>query len=112
MMILGVIGILYGAKLAFAQTNLKRLIAYTSISHVGFILLGIFAFNELAYQGVMMQMIVMGITTGALFIIAGQIEERLQTGNIDRMVVKVLLHKIFTQIPRQNRDIERTQGFT
>lgn len=85
MMILGVIGILYGAKLAFAQTNLKRLIAYTSVSHVGFILLGIFAFNELAYQGVMMQMIVLGITTGALFIIAGQIEERMQTGNIDRM---------------------------
>jgi NADH-quinone oxidoreductase subunit M len=84
-MIVGVAGILYGAKLAYAQTNLKRLISYTSISHVGFLLIGIFAFNELAYQGVMMMMIVLGITTAGLFIISGQIEERMHTSNIDRI---------------------------
>ena len=50
-MLLGVVGILYGAKLAFAQTDLKRLVAYTSVSHMGFVILGVFAFNEIAYQG-------------------------------------------------------------
>jgi NADH-quinone oxidoreductase subunit M len=82
---LGVLGILYGAKLAFAQTDLKRLIAYTSVSHMGFVILGIFSFNELAYQGVVMQMIAHGISTGALFIMAGQLTERIHTRDITRM---------------------------
>ncbi len=84
-MLLGVIGILYGAKLAFAQTDLKRLVAYTSVSHMGFIILGIYAFNEIAYQGVVMQMIAHGISTGALFIIVGQIYERLHSHDLNRM---------------------------
>jgi len=84
-MALGVIGILYGAKLAFAQTDLKRLIAYTSVSHMGFVMLGIFSFNELAYQGVVMQMIAHGISTGALFIMAGQLSERIHTRDINQM---------------------------
>lgn len=84
-MILGVIGILYGAKLAFAQTDLKRLVAYTSVSHMGFVILGVFAFNELAYQGVVVQMIAHGISTGALFILVGQLYERIHTRDISRM---------------------------
>jgi len=84
-MILGVVGILYGAKLAFAQTDLKRLIAYTSVSHMGFVILGIYAFNEIAYQGVVMQILAHGISTGALFIIAGQLIERLHHRDIERM---------------------------
>ena len=84
-MILGVVSILYGAKLAFAQTDLKRLIAYISVSHMGFILLGIYAFNEMAMQGVVMQMIVHGISTGALFIIAGALHERIKTRDIEQM---------------------------
>ena len=84
-MALGVIGILYGAKLAFAQTDLKRLIAYTSVSHMGFVMLGVFSFNELAYQGVVMQMIAHGISTGALFIMAGQLSERIHTRDINQM---------------------------
>jgi len=84
-MALGVIGILYGAKLAFAQTDLKRLIAYTSVSHMGFVILGVFSFNELAYQGVVMQMIAHGISTGALFIMAGQLSERIHTREIQKM---------------------------
>ena len=84
-MLLGVVGILYGAKLAFAQTDLKRLIAYTSVSHMGFVILGVFAFNEIAYQGVVMQMIAHGISTGALFILAGQLHERIHTRDIDKM---------------------------
>ena len=84
-MILGVIGILYGAKLAFAQTDLKRLIAYTSVSHMGFVILGVYAFNEIASQGVVMQILAHGISTGALFIVAGQLMERIHHRDIDQM---------------------------
>ncbi len=84
-MLLGVVGILYGAKLAFAQTDLKRLVAYTSVSHMGFVIVGVFSFNELAYQGVVMQMIAHGISTGALFIMAGQLSERIHTRDINKM---------------------------
>ena len=84
-MLLGVIGILYGAKLAFAQTDLKRLVAYTSVSHMGFVILGVFSFNELAYQGVVVQMIAHGISTGALFIVVGQLYARIHTRDINRM---------------------------
>jgi len=84
-MLLGVIGILYGAKLAFAQTDFKRLVAYTSVSHMGFVILGVFSFNELAYQGVVMQMLAHGISTGALFILAGQLYERIHTRDLNKM---------------------------
>ncbi len=84
-MLLGVIGILYGAILAFAQTDLKRLVAYTSVSHMGFVILGVFAFNELAYHGVVMQMITHGISTGALCILAGIIKDRIHTRDILQM---------------------------
>jgi NADH-quinone oxidoreductase subunit M len=84
-MALGVVGILYGAVLAFAQTDLKRLVAYTSVSHMGFIMLGAFAFNTLATQGVVMQMITHGISTGALFILSGSLYERIHTRDITQM---------------------------
>lgn len=84
-MLLGVVGIVYGAIQAFGQTDLKRLVAYTSVSHMGFIMLGVFAFNEVAMQGVVMQMITHGISTGALFILAGCIYERIHTREITRM---------------------------
>ena len=84
-MLAGVVGILYGAILAFSQTDLKRLVAYTSVSHMGFVMLGVFSFNELAMQGVVMQMITHGISTGALFILAGFLYERIHTRDIDQM---------------------------
>ncbi|MCO6475477.1 MAG: NADH-quinone oxidoreductase subunit M [Phaeodactylibacter sp.] len=84
-MALGVLSILYGAKLAFAQTDLKRLVAYTSVSHMGFVLLGAFAFNIIAYQGVVIQLLAHGISTGALFIIVGCIQERIHTRDIGQM---------------------------
>jgi NADH-quinone oxidoreductase subunit M len=84
-MTLGVIGIIYGALLAFAQTDLKRLVAYSSVSHLGFVLLGVFAFNELALQGAVMQMICHGISTGALFIVVGALQERIGTRDLNRM---------------------------
>ncbi len=84
-MALGLIGILYGALLAFAQTDMKRLVAYTSVSHMGFILLGVFAWNELALEGSVVQMIAHGISTGALFILVGALQERIHTRDLTTM---------------------------
>jgi NADH-quinone oxidoreductase subunit M len=84
-MLLGVIGIIYGAIMAYSQTDLKRLVAYTSVSHMGFVALGIFAFNEMALQGVVMQLVTHAISTGALFIIAGMLKERLHTRELESM---------------------------
>ena len=85
MMTIGVIAILYGAVLAVAQSDLKRLVAYTSVSHMGFVLLGVFAGNELALQGAVIQMVSHGISTGALFILAGLLQERMHTREIAQM---------------------------
>ncbi|MGZ8365834.1 MAG: complex I subunit 4 family protein [Nitrospira sp.] len=82
---LGVVGILYGAVLACAQTDIKRLVAYSSISHMGFILLGAFAGTELALQGAVMQMVAHGLSTGGLFLLAGALEERYQTTEMGQM---------------------------
>jgi len=85
MMILGAFSVLYGAILAFAQSDLKRLVAYTSVSHMGFVLLGVFAFNALAYHGVVIQLLAHGLSTGALFIIAGILQNRLATRELSEM---------------------------
>jgi NADH-quinone oxidoreductase subunit M len=85
LMTVGVIGIIYGAVLAVGQTDLKRLVAYTSVSHMGFVLLGIFAGNQIALEGAVVQMISHGISTGALFILAGLLQERLHTREIAQM---------------------------
>jgi NADH-quinone oxidoreductase subunit M len=84
-MLLGVVGILYGAIVAFGQTDIKRLVAYTSISHMGFVLLGIFSWNQLALQGAVMIMISHGISTGALFILVGDLYARIETREMGRM---------------------------
>ena len=85
LMVLGVVGVLYGALLAFSQDDLKRLIAYTSVSHMGFVLLGLFAGSGLAFQGAMIQIVSHGLSTGALFILAGTLQERLHTRSLSRM---------------------------
>jgi NADH-quinone oxidoreductase subunit M len=82
---LGVLGILYGALLAFAQTDVKRLVAYTSVSHMGFVLLGVFAWNPWALQGAVMEMLCHGLSTGGLFILAGALQERLHTRDLGSM---------------------------
>lgn len=79
MMTLGIVGILYGAWLAYAQHDFKRMVAYTSISHMGFVLLGIYAGTPLALQGVVLVIICHGLATGALFVIAGLVQERTGT---------------------------------
>lgn len=84
-MALGVIGVLYGAFMAVTQSDLKRLVAYTSVSHMGFVLIGIFAGNPTALTGAFIQMISHGISTGALFILAGALQQRMHTREIARM---------------------------
>jgi NADH-quinone oxidoreductase subunit M len=84
-MILAIIGIIYGSVLAFAQTDLKRLVAYTSVSHMGFVLLGVFAFNQLALQGVILQILCHGLSTGALFVLVGALQERIHTRDVRKM---------------------------
>ncbi|MES2922063.1 MAG: NADH-quinone oxidoreductase subunit M [Verrucomicrobiota bacterium] len=84
-MTMGVAGVSYGAMLAFAQSDFKRLVAYTSVSHMGFVLLGVFAWNTMAVQGVLMQMICHGVSTGALFIIAGALQDRMHTRDLGKM---------------------------
>jgi NADH-quinone oxidoreductase subunit M len=84
-MALGAIGILYGALLAFGQNDMKRLVAYSSVSHMGFVLLGVFAWNTLALQGVVVQMLAHGISTGALFVLVGALQERLHTRDMRLM---------------------------
>ncbi len=74
--ILGAINIVYGALVAMAQKDLKKLIAYSSVSHMGFCLLGLAAMTTIAFNGVMMQMIAHGVVTGGLFIMVGVIYDR------------------------------------
>jgi NADH-quinone oxidoreductase subunit M len=76
---LGVIGIIYGALVSMVQPDLKKLVAYSSVSHLGFVVLGIFALNEEGLQGGVIQMINHGLSTGALFLLVGMIYDRRHT---------------------------------
>ncbi len=80
--ILSIIGIIYGALLALAQKNLKRLVAYSSISHLGFIMLGLFALNTQGVSGSVIQMVNHGLITGALFLSVGILTERTHSKDI------------------------------
>lgn len=82
MAILAVIGIIYGALVAMVQKDVKKLVAYSSVSHLGFVVLGIFALNTVAVQGAIIQMINHGLSTGALFLIVGMIYDRAHTREI------------------------------
>jgi NADH-quinone oxidoreductase subunit M len=84
-MTLGAISILYCAKVAFAQTDIKRLIAYTSVSHMGFVLLGVYAWNEEALQGAVMTMLAHGLSAAALFMLAGGLQHRIHTRDMSNM---------------------------
>ena len=77
--VLAIIGIIYGALVALVQPNLKKLIAYSSVSHLGFVVLGIFTFTQVGTDGAVYQMLNHGISTGALFMLAGMLYERKHT---------------------------------
>ena len=84
-MLLGVISILYGGVMAYSQSDFKRLVAYSSIAHMGFILLGVYAFNEIGMQGAIITMVAHGFSTAALFMMAGAIQHRLHTREMSKM---------------------------
>ncbi|MBA2494940.1 MAG: NADH-quinone oxidoreductase subunit M [Acidobacteria bacterium] len=80
--VLAIIGIIYGALVAMVQPDVKRLVAYSSVAHMGFVILGIFSFTEMGMQGALYQMLSHGIATGALFLLVGFIYERRHTREI------------------------------
>ena len=82
---LAVVGIIYGALVALAQSDIKRLIAYSSVSHLGFCVLGLFAFNRVGLHGGTLQMINHGLSTGALFALVGMLYERYHTREIRQL---------------------------
>ena len=94
MMLIAGVGVIYGAMMAFVQTDLKRLIAYSSVSHMGFVLLGCFAFNIYALQGAVMQMLAHGVSTSALFVLVGMISHRFHTRDLNQ------LGGLWQQVPR------------
>ena len=115
--ILALIGIVYGALVSMMQKDLKRLIAFSSVSHLGFVMLGLFTFTMPGVQGGIIQMINHGLSTGALFLIVGVIYERRHT----RMIVRVrrplhpharLCHHLHDRHPVFHRvaGVERLRG--
>ena len=93
-MSLAALSILYCAKVAFAQTDIKRLIAYTSVSHMGFVTLGVYAWNEQALQGALMTMLAHGFSAAALFMLAGGLQHRIHTRDMSDM------GGLWTRVPR------------
>src|SRR5271157_4634650 len=77
--VLAVIGIIYGAAVSYAQTDIKKLVAYSSVSHLGFVMLGLFALNPLGISGAILQMVNHGLSTGALFLLVGMVYEQTHT---------------------------------
>ncbi len=115
MFILSVIAIVYASLVAFRQTDIKKLIAYSSVAHMGFVTLGIFAFNEEGIQGAIFQMISHGIISGALFFCVGVIYDRMHTrdisfygGLVHRMPVYAALFMLFSMA---NVGLPGTSGF-
>ncbi len=100
-MVLSVVAIIYGAYMAFAQTDFKKLIAYSSVSHMGFVTLGIFALNSQGMEGGLLQMINHGVSTGALFLAVGVIYERTHTrviADYGGIAAKVPIYAAFLMI--------------
>jgi len=115
MMILSVIGVVYGSLMAWYQKDMKRLVAYSSVAHLGMVMLGMFAFTMEGLQGSLLQMINHGITTGALFLLVGVIYERRHTrliaefGGIGRVMKAYVA--FFTIVTLSSIGLPGTNGF-
>jgi NADH-quinone oxidoreductase subunit M len=112
---LAVIGILYGAIAATMQKDLKRLVAYSSVAHLGFIVLGTFAFTSQAISGSVMQMVNHGVSTGALFLLVGMIYERRHTREISALkglqAVAPIFAGVFTVVMLSSIGVPGLNGF-
>lgn len=100
---LSAVAIIYASLVAFAQTNMKKLIAYSSIAHMGFVTMGIFTFNQIAIEGAYVQMISHGVVSAALFLIVGVLYDRMHTkdinmygGVVNKMPIFALVFMLFT----------------
>jgi NADH-quinone oxidoreductase subunit M len=113
--VLAVIGIIYGALVAMVQKDMKKLVAYSSVSHLGFVMLGLFAFNLQGIEGGILQMINHGVSTGALFLIVGILYERRHTRLIEEFggLSKVLpvYATIFLIVTLSSIGLPGTNGF-
>ena len=112
---LALIGIIYGALVALMQRDLKRLVAYSSVSHLGFVVLGIFAFTITSVQGASLQMVSHGLSTGALFLLVGMLYERTKTRQIEdygglASIVPVLAG-VFLVVALSSLGLPGTNGF-
>src|SRR5204863_5028528 len=83
--VLCIIGIIYGALVAWVQRDIKKLVAYSSVSHLGFCVLGLVALNEIGIQGSVLYMVNHGLSTGAMFLVIGMIYERFHTRDIEEL---------------------------
>jgi NADH-quinone oxidoreductase subunit M len=115
MLALGVIAIVYASLVAFRQTDIKKLVAYSSVAHMGFVTLGIFSFTQIGIEGAIFQMISHGIISGALFFCVGVIYDRMHTreiafygGLVHRMPVYAALFMLFSMA---NVGLPGTSGF-
>jgi NADH-quinone oxidoreductase subunit M len=115
LVLLAVIGIIYGAYCARTQSNVKRLVAYSSISHLGFVMLGIYTLNSSGLRGSILQMVNHGISTGALFLLVGVIHDRRQTLNLNEFggVAKVMpmYAAVFMIVTMSAIGLPATNGF-
>lgn len=115
MFVLAVIAIVYTSLVAWRQTDMKKLIAYSSVAHMGFVTLGVFAFNETGVQGAIFQMLSHGVISGALFLIVGVVYDRMHTreiaaygGLVNRMPIYASFFMLFTMA---NVGLPGTSGF-
>jgi NADH-quinone oxidoreductase subunit M len=97
-MVLAVIGIVYGALIAMVQPDIKKLVAYSSVSHLGFVVLGLVAGTQASTQGAILQMVNHGLTTGALFLLVGMLYERTYTRLIERYGGLASVMPVYTAI--------------
>src|SRR5207244_13556465 len=113
--VLAVVGIIYGALVAMVQPDFKKLIAYSSVSHLGFVMLGIWALTVQSVQGAIVIMINHGISTGALFFLAGMLYERRHSRLIEAFggIAKVvpLLAAVLTIVSLSSIGLPATTGF-
>jgi NADH-quinone oxidoreductase subunit M len=114
-LLLSVIGIIYGALVAMVQPDLKKLVAYSSVSHLGFVMLGIFALNIQGLQGGLLQMVNHGLSTGALFLLVGIVYERRHTRLIEQFggLTKImpLFAAVFMIVTLSSIGLPGTNGF-
>jgi NADH-quinone oxidoreductase subunit M len=112
---LAIIGIIYGAYCAWAQRDLKKLVAYSSVSHLGVVMLGIFGLTSQGLSGALLQMVNHGISTGALFLLVGVIYERSHTRELSQLggLASVMPHTaaVFVVIALSSMGLPATNGF-